>query len=514
VQGIIAENIKPTRGDMRPWRVPLAVATVPASPARQTLWRMGRDTPSDTNYWLSWAGRVNVIRGFNASDPTEKTYYTGDGTPKWTDNTKALASAPYPTAWRELGVPKPATAAVLSLTTDGATGTAEDVYALETFVTDAGEESSPGLPSSKVTCKAGALLSLTSLAAAPSGSYGVNRRRIYCTKVGDSATNYYLAAEVAIGTTTVAINTAALNDVLATEGWAMPPADGHSLCALWYGMAAMLSGKSLRFCVPETLYAWPTSYRMLLNDTGVALATFDQTLVVLTTGKPYLIQGQDPQAMSQIPHSIDQACVSARSVVSLGDMVVWASPDGLCNASNAGHGVLTQGIATRDDWQALKPDTMVGFQYEGVYGAFFNDGSGLRALLIDPQNPNGLWFLSTGYEAAVRDPVTDALYVESAGSVQKWDAGASLMTARFKSKVFRQSAPVLYEAFMVVADSFSNMTLKVWADGVLRMTRTVTHGRPTRMPDGFTAKEWQVEIDTTDAVQAIVLATDINELEE
>ncbi|NYW24490.1 hypothetical protein C6506_28775, partial [Escherichia coli] len=104
---------KPGRGDLRPWRNPATVATVPAG--RQTIYRMGRDVASDANYWLSWTGVVHAVRGFDTADTTERTYYTGDGAPKVTDNTIALASAPYPTASRPLGLPAPASAPLASV---------------------------------------------------------------------------------------------------------------------------------------------------------------------------------------------------------------------------------------------------------------------------------------------------------------------------------------------------------------------------------------------------------------
>ena len=106
--GTTSLNQKPGRGDLRPWRVPLSVASVPAG--RKTIYRMGRDVNDEANYWLSWNTRVHAMRGFEADNTTERTYYTGDGVPKVTDNTIALASTPYPTAARLLGVPAPTAA--------------------------------------------------------------------------------------------------------------------------------------------------------------------------------------------------------------------------------------------------------------------------------------------------------------------------------------------------------------------------------------------------------------------
>ena len=47
----ILRNAKPGRGDLRPWRQPLTVASVPAG--RQTVYRMGRDVASDSQSWLT-----------------------------------------------------------------------------------------------------------------------------------------------------------------------------------------------------------------------------------------------------------------------------------------------------------------------------------------------------------------------------------------------------------------------------------------------------------------------------
>ena len=119
----LLRNAKPGRGDLRAWRQPLTVASVPAG--RQTIYRMGRDVASDADYWLSWPTVVHAVRGFESGDTTERTYYTGDGSPKVTDNTIALASAPYPTAHRPLGIPAPATAMLVAQDSGTWTGDAE-----------------------------------------------------------------------------------------------------------------------------------------------------------------------------------------------------------------------------------------------------------------------------------------------------------------------------------------------------------------------------------------------------
>jgi hypothetical protein len=75
------QNAYPGLGDLRALNNHLTVATVPTSPQRNTIRRMGRDVASDSLYWLGWSAVVNATTGFGA-DTTERTYYTGDGTPK------------------------------------------------------------------------------------------------------------------------------------------------------------------------------------------------------------------------------------------------------------------------------------------------------------------------------------------------------------------------------------------------------------------------------------------------
>src|SRR5688572_22977174 len=109
--GVHMLNAEVGRGDLRPLHATQTVATVPASTQQQTIWRMGAGVVNDSQHWLSWTAPVDVTLGFDGDDPTERTYYTGDGTPKWTNNVFGLAGgAPYPQASRELAVPAPVTA--------------------------------------------------------------------------------------------------------------------------------------------------------------------------------------------------------------------------------------------------------------------------------------------------------------------------------------------------------------------------------------------------------------------
>lgn len=511
--GTDSANQKPGRGDLRAWRLPSVVATIPAN--RKTIYRMGRDTASDNTFWLSFGNVAHLVRGFIAGDTTERTYYTdASGTPKVTDNVIGLAGAPYPTASRILGVPAPLTAPTLIEATPG-TGSDETRFYVRTFVTDKGEESQPSPVSAAITCKPGAVITINNLGSPPAGNYGITLQRVYRTQTGASgATTFFFLREVAIGASSTTDDARALGEVLPTTLWAPPPVDLKNLHGLWNGMMAGTSGRSVRYCEPFTPYAWPTAYETLLSDvTPVALGSYQQTLVVLTTGRPVVITGTGPDSMQDQFVELQQACISPTSVASFGHGVVYASQDGLCYVGSGGARVLTTGFMTREDWQTLTPDTIVGAAYEGLYFGFYNSGAGWKGFFLDPVNPQAIYFLDTGYPGAYSDPLTDALYVIDGTSVSKWDAGSAFMTARWRSKQLRMPQPINFGYAEVTADAYP-VTLRLFADGVLRFTKSVAGPDAFALPSGYLANDYQVEVEVAGgrAVQGVVLAESVEEL--
>lgn len=565
--GVTSTNQKPGRGDLRPWGAPLNVATVPA--ARQTIYRMGRDVASDTNYWLSWPTEVHVVCAPNAADTAERTYYCGGAAfaPRWTNTTLALASAPYPTAYRELGVPAPATACTLSATpiaaipagtfvvgttytiassgtTDftligaanstvgtafTATGVGSGTGAARvkgetvtraytwTYVTDIGEESAPNPSPTLITCLSNDTITVSGLGvAAPSGAYGITLKRVYRTQSGSSgSSDFYRAVsntDIAIGTASVNDDQTYIGEVMPTTTWLMPPTDLSWLTGLWNGMMAGISGRSVRFCEANTFYAWPIAYEILpMQAQPVALATYGQTLVMLTNGNPSIITGGTPDAMDEQPIEFYQACIAPLSAVGVGHGVVWASPDGLCYVGQGGARVLTEGIMTRDDWQALVPSTIKGCFYERRYIGFYTVSSVRKAFMFDFNNPNGLYFMDFGVDAMHLDDLQDALYVLDGVNVQKWDAGTA-KTVTFKSKLFKMPNPVsAFACAEVQADNYP-VTFKLYAEGVLKHTQTVADANPFRLPSGYRAQTLQIELSATGAIQGCAVAHSMAEL--
>jgi hypothetical protein len=535
--GTVSRNANPVRGDLRPWRAPLAVATVPGG--RNTIYRMGRDVASDALYWLSWTGIVHAVRGLIADDTSERTYYTGDGVPKWTDNTIALASGAYPTAWRQLGVPAPTAAMMVGTLVGtlaaGTSTTSETRFYTYTFVTSLGEESAPAPVSTAWYGPDDSTLTLGNLGPAPSGAFLIDRIRIYRTQSGQAgATEFYFLRELGSTQTTTTDDGRSLGEVLPTDGWLPPPAGLHTLTGMWNGMLAGISGNAVRYSVAYKPYAWPVAFETLPADAKpVSLAVFGQRLLVLTTGRPVLVSGTSPDSLDEQPLEISQSCVAPRATVAFGHGVAWACPDGLAYFGEGGAKLLTNGLLTREDWQAMHPETMVAGMYEGAYLCFFDDVDGARrGFLLDPMNPTGLYFLDVGYSAIYFDRLQDALYILDGTAIKKWDASTALMTARYVTKTTALPMPFSFSWGKVAANGYP-VTLKLnaleleaseiaqhvaafpgrcvpHATGV-QFTLQVPSAQAFRLP-AIPARAWQFDLTTAQPVQGLAVAQSIDEL--
>lgn len=519
--GVQSLNQRPGYADLRPWNAPgAAVATVPTSPQRKTIYRMGQDVASDSSYWLSWSTVVNVARGFDTDDTTERTYFTGSGTPKWTNNSIGISGGPpYPQATRELAVPAPTTPLTATLAVEGASGTEQSYLWVYTWVNDIGWESAPSPVSNTLLRKPGSTFNLAGFDTPPAGNYGINKVRLYRFVAGSgTAGDYFFEREWALGSTPanpISDGRAVGSDPLATLGWLPPPADGKGLLSMWNGMLGMGSGKSFRICEPYKPYAWPLKYEVALTAAFVAAGIYQQRVVILTTGDATVIAGSSPDGMDEEDANINRPCSSAAGVVEFNEGeaykgIAWPSEDGLAWVGDGGFRNLTEKVLTREQWKALNPASMVAGRYNGFYVCSYDDGTGRKGFVLDPKNPAGIYFLTTGFDACAKDPISDKLFVLEGGSIKQWNAGAPL-TATFRSKVFELPEPANVGAVEVVAKGWP-VQVKVWGDGVLRLDRSVTSGDPVRLPAGWMADQLQLEVSSSARVVAVRMAETIGDL--
>lgn len=513
--GVSSINQKPSEsGDFRPWRNPLAIAGPVVPSNRTTLYRMGRDTPSDSLFWLCWAATVHVTRGFDTSDPTERTYYTGNGTPKWTDNIQALASTPYPTAARELAVPQPTVLPTAVFNADGPSGEARSLYYCFTWVNDIGWESAPSPPVLGPLVKPGAIVDLATSESVPAGAYGVTKIRWYRTQttnaIGDA--EFFFLREYAIGAGGMQDDARELGtDVLPTGPDTLRlvlPSTAKGLTYCWNQFAAALVGKTVRFCEPSLMYAWPLGNEYELADTPIAQAAFGQRLLVLTSGGAELLTGQAPEAMDQKPMAFP-VIVAERSLVVGESWCAWAAKDGLWayDTTGAPPRNLVGECLTPAQWAALAPTTMHCHYFElgnnrPLIIGFYNDGA-LKGFVVDPTNPLGIYFLETGYTAAYWDKLQRKLFVLDGSTLKQWDADSTFMAATFRGKVERQAEETEAQMIEVLAVGGS-ATVRLLVDSVNVYDHAIGTGEH-RTHDGTEGREFQLEVSTATSLQGVTV---------
>ncbi len=135
-------------------------------------------------------------------------------------------------------------------------------------------------------------------------------------------------------------------------------------------------------------------------------------------------------------------------------------------------------------------------------------------IVFDPEN--SAVGLSTGAAVAVGvylDVLTDTLYYTDGSEIFTWEGATSdLLTFTWKSAKHRFPKLVNLGAAMVEAESYAALTFKLYADGVLKLTKTVTDGKPFRLPGGYLANIYQVQLSGTDTVNGVSIAETVFDL--
>jgi len=418
-----------------------------------------------------------------------------------------------------------------------------------TFVSVYGEEGPPSPASTVVTTDDNASVSLSNLQTSTSksnsnlGSGAV--KRIYRSNTGSNTTAFQFVAEVAMSATTYTdtSNNDELSEIIPSTYWIAPPDDDSStypdgpmkgLTAMPNGVMAGFTGKRLCFSEKFLPHAWPTSYRLTLEDPIVGIASIGNGLIVTTEGRPYLIAGTDPASMSALRMETPQACLSKTSIVDLGTVVLYAGTEGLVAAAGNNVQTITEGLITPDQWQSeYYPSTINATLWKGRYLGFYNTGSGFGGFIFDPRGGNKVFTTLTA-SALVRGTFTDPddgnAYLIIANQIKKFQGGTTDQTYTWKSKDFVTPKPTSMGFLKVDAEAFP-VTVKLYGDGSViyhaviaaaGSAFTVTGTTPSfsavtiqepvvRLPSTV-CKDFAIEVSSAKVVNEVCIAESIDEL--
>jgi hypothetical protein len=461
--------------------------------------------------WLYWVGQINAVDGPVAAD---RTYLTGNGAPQ------VLGA-------RELGqeysLALPAPTAPLVITPVGVNDSslAEAVYYTYTLVTILNEESQPAPLSNQITITPNVDVSIVGWNV-NTADRGIDRMRIYRSQTDEvGTTDLYLVAELLVDQASPWVHSLTalpLQENIPSAYYDPPPDSLNGITACPNGILAAFSGKDLYFSEPYRPHAWPQKYSLTVDFDIVGLAAIGTAIVVMTKGTPYVAQGSHPETM--VLQRIEQnlPCVSARGIVDMGFTVAYPSTEGLVTVGEGGAQLITRSLFTRKQWAALNASTFAAGQHIGRYiAAHQNEDGETQVIILDltgeqpfvirtKDKPTAMFFeigSGTLYLA-----LTDAIIYE-------WDVLTQPARAqRWVSRPTIYNEAINFGAILIDTDPQEDErsgVVNVFADG--QKVATVTNfDAIERLPSGFKARTWHIEVEGSFVVSAIQLATTPSEI--
>jgi len=511
---VLAENVRLVSGALSALKGSTTLKALTKT-APQTIFRYGNSS-NENEHWLEFLADTDVIRSPIASDSYDRLYWADGATARYAPNSLILSGGSYPGGSYILGVPAPDTPPGIGSYTGGSGSTAETRTYVMTYVSAYGEEGPPSAASGLVTIDPTAAVGLTGLATGPSGAYNIATKRIYRSSTVGTQARFQFVVEIPVATATYSDtkSQADLGEELPSTEWYPPPSGLKGLKALPNGAAIGFVNNTAHLSEPNLPHAWPHQYP--IEDRIVGIGIFRQSAVLLTTGKPYLMSGADPAAMSTERLELSQACVSKKSIVETGDGVLYASPDGIVSISSAGMDILTKGLLTRAQWQAYNPSSMVAAVHDSRYHVLYQTTGGQRGWLIFDFSGQGATFTAanlnsaTAVTALYADHRSDTLYMAQGTNIVRFDAGSAL-TYTWRSKTFRAPFSMNFGKAQLVASAYP-VTMRLYGDGVLRFTKSVTDGNLFNLPSGYRALDYQIEVSGSSDVTQMSIATSSEEL--
>lgn len=463
----------------------------------------------------------------------------------------------------KLGVPAPSVNPTLSVT--GGSGTLESRAYIYTWETAYGEEGPPSPPSLTTSGYPDGTWTVTipnpsnAEAAARNLKY-VNVYRAVTSTSG--VATYFLVTQLDIGTTSYADSTVnvSANNQLESLYWSEPPPDMDGMIVMPNGIVAGFRSNEVWFSEPYRPHAWPVTYTVSVDYPIIGLGVIGQTLIVCTSVSPYAISGINPAVMAMSRISVLAPCTSRGSIVSTPAGVVYAAPDGIALATPGAVRILTKELITKDKYQDSLPVTTLrgvlfndayycwgsaqgvvfqtdGFQndtfqgtdvtggYTGAHIDFLNQRVAYNRLTTDNPALNTFADVWTGEVFILKDNIVYWLdMTESRPKASyKWRSKIFSMPNRRNIEALRvwfetypdspELNPVRNTALVQTLQDDQWGLVRVYADDRLIMCRELrVDGEFMRLPSGFKAATYQIEIEARVKVISIETATSAKEL--
>ena len=558
-----ALNAKLYSGELRAWSKLRKLFDLPISNPK-TVYHYRNDAGSDR--YLAFDKHTYVVKAPLVNETLGRLYWSNaDGV---FVNTTARIGLSQPAF--KLGVP-PAGGTFTVSPSGGTSATSTTRVYLTTLVTSFGEESAPGATVT-VTGNADGTWTVNGLGALTidTANYpNITHLRLYRTVSSATGTDYRLVAEWPIGGRPASYNDGMTNvqassqPVLQSLGWSIPVSGLKGLIGVAGGFMVGFKGRTVYASVPYQPHAWPEEQQWAVEDNIVGLGTFGNTVVICTEGRAQLLVGPSPDVMALAKMEGVQPCLSARGIVSTVSGVMYPSTDGLVlvdGGSSRGE-IVSKVWVTKTEWMSrFSPATQMSSVYQDRYFSFYTDLLGFTVGFDDPVT--GFTELEqVGVSSVDMDQLTGQTLIGIGNEVFEWDGDPTqTLSYQWRSKPFIVPKPVNFGvlqmrgtftsstlpeppapmapggyaindqmigaqtingpaewqvvgAIPVPPDLDPGVAVKVYGDGVLRWFGQVTDESPYRMPSGYKATHWELEVQGDSAIYSMAIAETAKELE-
>lgn len=510
----VANNVQLVSGAIVPMRG-LTTLKALTKTAPQTIYRYGSSS-NENEYWLEFTHISDIIRSPIIDNQYGLLYWSDGIQVKYAPNSMIVSGSTYPGASYNLGIPAPTSAPTITGTAAVEASASETRTYVYTYVSTYGEEGPPSPASNLATLDPTQPVYVDNLGSVPSGVHAISLKRIYRSSAvnGQAQLQFVVEVPVSQGSFTDTVTQAALGEVLPSTDWVAPPANLLGLKLMANSIGIGFVENTVYLSEPNLVHAWPHQYPTDYKIVGVGI--FGQSAVILTEGYPYMMSGVDPQAMSMEKLGLMQSCVSMESIVDTDGGVIYASPDGLVLIGPGQMDILTKLMLSRKQWQSYNPSSIRAVVHDNKYIAFYTKTNGVRGVLVFDFSGQGASMTTADIntDAAVTamftDPRTDTLYLAKGTNIVRHNNGSAL-TFTWRSKTYRMPFPINIAVGQIVADAYP-VTLKVYADGQLKTTKTVLDNNVFRLKSGFRAMDWEMELVGNSKITQATIASSVEEV--
>lgn len=546
-------NLRPTTGGLSGVRRPRFIKALQAT--TQKVYRIPTGAISDivgASYWMEFPDpETSVVRTPIVNDSHERYYWTSPAGGGMRYATKAQILAGNVTGMKA-GVQQPVGSPVVDVTPgtgdlDPETGknTVPAVtrsYVI-TFVSEFGEEGQPSNPYEQSGAgDADWVVSGIPQPLTDPDHALVTTIRLYRTVTATSGvTTFYRVIDLDVGTTQytdrLSDSVVSGNSILASTSWVGPPDGLEGLILMPGGIMVGFIRNNLYFSEPFQPHAWPEEYTLTVQHPIVGLGVFGNTCVVCTEGHPAAVTGITPAGMSLTTNDTALPCLSRHSIVSAPEGVYYAAPQGLVLINSGAITLVTDTFVGRDLWfQRYGADTVRAVVVYGAYTAIRTvDGVETGFLMPTsanysytsplPQQQTGIIDLDgfAGASWVGMDMWSGRPWMISESSLYEWmPADTRRSMVRWRSREYMLPTPSNFGAGIIYFDEpdfepdpgEDLVRLRVWADRKLVFDTPLftRSGKAFRLPSGFKADCWQLEIEASVFVHSVTLGGTIADL--